>query len=89
MDITAPVGAARTATALNTRDKVLMIDVSVRNPCGDTAISTLHSNTVAGAAAAKAETEKARKCTGTFSPVTSTLITQWKHQSKRLALVKW
>jgi hypothetical protein len=75
MDLTAPIGAARAATDPKIRDKVLMIDISVRNPCGDTAISRYHSNTVAGAAAAKAETDKAKKYTGTFSPVTSTLIT--------------
>eukprot|EP00953_Heterococcus_sp_UTEX-ZZ885_P030623 16175-Heterococcus_DN1.PRE.2 len=33
----------------------------------------LHSNTVAGAAAAKAETDKAKTYTGTYSPVTSNL----------------
>jgi len=75
MDLTAPIGAARAATDPNIRDKLLMIDISVRNPCGDTAISKSYSNTVAGAAAAKAETDKAKKYTGTFSPVTSTLIT--------------
>jgi hypothetical protein len=75
MDITAPVGAARGATDPNIRDKVLMIDVSVRNPCGNSAITDLHSNTVAGAAAAKAETDKAKPYTGTYSPVTSNLTT--------------
>jgi hypothetical protein len=67
MDITAPVGAARGATDPNTRDKLIMIDVSVRNPCGDSAITDLHSNTVAGAAAARAETDKANTYTGTYS----------------------
>jgi hypothetical protein len=47
-----------------------MIDVSVRNPCGDSAITDLHSNTVAGAAATRAETDKANTYTGTYSPVT-------------------
>eukprot|EP00953_Heterococcus_sp_UTEX-ZZ885_P001702 1443-Heterococcus_DN1.PRE.3 len=75
MDITAPVGAARGATDPNIRDKLLMIDVSVRNPCGDSAITELHSNTVAGAAAARAETDKANTYTGTYSPVTSNLTT--------------
>jgi hypothetical protein len=75
MDITAPVGAARGATDTNIRDKVMMIDISVRNPCGDSTIKDLHSSTVAGAAAARAETDKANTYTGTYSPVTSTLIT--------------
>ena len=75
MDITAPPGAARGATDPNIRDKLLMIDVSVRNPCGDSAITELHSNIVAGAAAARAETDKAKHYTGTFSPVTSNLTT--------------
>jgi hypothetical protein len=75
MDLTAPIGAVSAATDPKIRDKALMIDNSVRNPCGDTAISRYHSNTVAGAAAAKAEADKAKKYTGTFSPVTSTLIT--------------
>jgi hypothetical protein len=52
-----------------------MIDVSVRNPCGDSVITELHSNIVAGAAAARAETDKAKHYTGTFSPVTSNLTT--------------
>jgi hypothetical protein len=47
MDLTALIGTARAATDANIRDKVLMIDVSVTNPCGDTAISKSHSNTVA------------------------------------------
>jgi hypothetical protein len=75
MDITAPVGAAGGATDPNIRDKLLMIDISVRNRCGDSAITDLHSSTVAGAAAAKAETDKAKTYTGTYSPVTTTLTT--------------
>jgi hypothetical protein len=42
MDLTAPIGAARAATDPKIRDKVLMIDISVRNPCSDTAISRYH-----------------------------------------------
>jgi hypothetical protein len=59
----------------NIRDKLLLIDVNVRNPCGDTAITKLQVNTVACAAATKAVTDRAKTYTGTFSPVTSTLIT--------------
>lgn len=68
-----PVGAARTDP--NSRDKLLMTDVSVRNPCGDNAITDLHSNTGAGAANARAETDKAKTYTGACSPVTSNLTT--------------
>jgi len=75
MDITTPAGALIGATDSDIRDKQLLIDVSVRNPCGNKAIYEQHSNTVLGAAAAKAETDKAITYTGTYSPVTSTLKT--------------
>jgi hypothetical protein len=58
MDITAPVGAARGATDPEIRDKLLLIDISVRNPCGHSAFNDLHSDTVAGAATVKAEETK-------------------------------
>src|SRR5688500_14969755 len=71
MDFTIRLGAISGAPDVNVSSKMLLVDANISNPCGITAIKKLHTDSVAGASAAKVETEKANKYADTYVPATS------------------
>ena len=74
MDLVAASGAVWGASNLAIRAKQLLIDITLRHPCGLTALRTLHTALIAGAAAARGETDKQITYAGTYSPATAILI---------------
>eukprot|EP00953_Heterococcus_sp_UTEX-ZZ885_P015281 8611-Heterococcus_DN1.PRE.1 len=74
MDVTIPLGAISGAPDVNISSKQILLDANISNPCSITAIRERHTDSVAGASAAKVETDKAKKYADTFVPATSNLI---------------
>ena len=74
MDIVVPIRAVRGARDANIREKRILIDVTVPNPSGRTAIRRQRTNVHAGVAAATGETIKHNKYGGTFVAATSHLV---------------
>jgi hypothetical protein len=74
MDITLMPGAVRGARDPAIRDKHLLIDVTMRQPCAESSIRALRTHRIAGAAAAKGESDKVNTYSAVIDPVTSTLI---------------
>jgi hypothetical protein len=55
MDVTIPLGAISGAPDVNVSSKQILLDANISNPCSITAIRERHTNSVAGASAAKVE----------------------------------
>ena len=74
MDVVVPIGAVRGARDRDIRDKRLLVDITVGNPSGLTAIRTRRTDICAGALAAAAEDRKRRHYRGTFVGAVTTLV---------------
>ena len=74
MDIVVPLAAIGRATDPNIRTKRVLIDVTVPNPSGKTAIQRHRTDLRAGAAAAARETHKQNHYSRTFVAATSHLV---------------
>jgi hypothetical protein len=74
MDIATTLAALSGASDPNIRDKRCLLDMTVSNPSGKSAIETYHTDTRAGALAAVKEDFKHRHYAGTFNRAMAVLV---------------